>query len=110
MPMNRKQIALSVVMMVLLAIDADALYSYGYLGFFRAALATAPAITSFADMVVALGLICIWMSEDARERGFNAVPYLLITLAFGSPGALLYLIRRFADQGESASMVADLAR
>jgi len=108
--MNRKQIALSVVMMVLLVIDADALYTYGYLGFFRAALATAPAVTSFADMVVALSLICIWISEDARERGFNAVPYLLITLVFGSPGALLYLISRFADRPEHVSMVANQAR
>lgn len=108
--MNRKQIALSVVLVVLLAIDADAIYSYGLLGFFRSALATAPAITSFADMVVALTLVCIWMSEDARERGVSAVPYLLLTLALGSPGALLYLIRRFADQPEGSSMVADLAR
>jgi hypothetical protein len=110
MEMNRKQIALSVVLMVLLAIDAAATYSYGYLGFFRAALATAPTITLFADMVVALTLICIWMGEDARERGFNALPYMLMTLALGSPGALLYLIRRFADQPEPVSMVANPAR
>jgi hypothetical protein len=108
--MNRKQIALSVVLVVLLAIDADAVYSYGFLGFFQAALATGPAITSFADMVVALTLVCIWMSEDAHERGFSAVPYLLLTLAFGSPGPLLYLIRRFADQTASASMHAELAQ
>ena len=104
--MNRKQIAISVILVILLALDADAVYSYGYLGFFRAAFINGAAIASFVDMVVALGLICIWMSEDARERGFSAVPYMLVTLALGSPGPLLYLIRRFADRAERATILA----
>jgi len=105
--MNRKQIVLSVILVVFLALDADAVYSYGYLGFFRTVLATGAGIATFADLVVALGLICIWMSEGARERGINALPYLLITFALGSPGPLLYLIRRFSDQPQPAAIFAE---
>ena len=108
--MNRKQIALSVVLVVLLALDAEAIYSVGYLGFFRSAFANSASIATFVDMVAALSLVCIWMSADASERNINALPYLLVTFALGSPGALLYLIRRFADQPETASMHAELAR
>jgi hypothetical protein len=104
--MNRKQIAISVILVILLALDADAVYAYGLLGFFRAALSNGAAIASFADMVVALSLICLWMAEDARERGFSALPYVLVTLALGSPGPLLYLIRRFADRTETATIPA----
>jgi hypothetical protein len=100
--MNRKQIALSLIMVVVLAVDAEAIYSHGLVGFIRTALATGPAIASFVDMAVALGLVCIWMAQDARERGVSALPYLLVTFALGSVGPLLYLISRFADQPESA--------
>ena len=105
--MNRKQIALSVVLILLLALDAEAIYTFGYLGFFRNALANSAAVVSFVDTVVALGLVCIWMSADSRERGINALPYLLVAMALGSPGPLLYLIRRFADASEVATGFAE---
>lgn len=37
------------------------------------------------------------MVRDARARGVSAVPYVLLTLALGSAGPLVYLIRRLAS-------------
>jgi hypothetical protein len=55
---------------------------------------------------VAPSLVCIWMATDSRERGFSFLPYLVVTLALGSVGPLLYLIRRFADAPERAVNLA----
>ncbi len=99
--MNRKQLALSAALIVLLAVDAYAVYLYGYIGFFRMVLANFAGFAAFVDLTIALVLILIWMSDDARERKVSALPYLVLTLALGSVGPLLYLIRRFADRAET---------
>lgn len=93
--MNRKQIAISAVLIAFLAQDAYALYLYGYLGFFRMVLANVAGIATMVDLTVALVLIAVWMSEDARQHNLSALPYLVVTVALGSAGPLLYLIRRF---------------
>ena len=51
-------------------------------------------LTLLVDLVIALTIILAYMCNDAREQGISAIPYLLLTLAFGSVGPLLYLIRR----------------
>jgi hypothetical protein len=99
--MNRKQLTLSAALIVLLAVDAYAIYLYGYIGFFRMVLANFAGFAAFVDLTIALVLILIWMGDDARERRVSALPYLVLTLALGSVGPLLYLIRRFADRAES---------
>ena len=45
-------------------------------------------------IAIALSLIIAWMWQDARERGVSAMPYVLLTLGFGSVGPLLYLLLR----------------
>lgn len=55
------------------------------------------------DLTIALSLVMVWMWGDARERNATVVPYLLLTIAFGSIGPLLYLIVR---EGEKRSRVA----
>lgn len=95
--MNRKQILLSIVLVALVALDAYAIYLYGYIGFFRMAMLNFAGVTSIVDMVIALMLILMWIGNDAEQRGISALPYILLTLVLGSVGPLLYLIRRFAD-------------
>jgi hypothetical protein len=107
--MNRKQLALSAALIVLLASDAYAIYLYGYIGFFRMVLANFAGFTAFLDLAIALVLILVWMGDDARERNVSAIPYILITLALGSVGPLLYLIRRFGDRTEPSASIAPRA-
>jgi hypothetical protein len=94
--MNRKQLVLSAALIVLLAMDAYSVYLYGYIGFFRVVLANFAGLTAFVDLLIALVLIIVWMGDDARERNVAAIPYLILTIALGSIGPLLYLIRRGA--------------
>ena len=94
--MNRKQLALSAALIVLLAMDAYSVYLYGYVGFFRMVLANFAGLTAFVDLLIALVLIIAWMGDDARERNVSAIPYFILTIALGSIGPLLYLIRRGA--------------
>jgi hypothetical protein len=92
--MSGKQIVLWLVLIDFTALTAYAVLQHGYLGFFELALANWATRLVFADLAIALALIAAWMLRDARERGAAVWPYLALTLAFGSAGPLLYLIRR----------------
>lgn len=94
--MNGRTIGLSALLAGFLALTGIAVYDHGYLGFFRLVTANAATVTALADLVIALGLVLAWMQADARERGISILPYLVVTLALGSAGPLLYLIRRSA--------------
>ena len=107
--MNRKQLALSAALIVILAMDAYSVYLYGFIGFFRIVLANFAGVTAFVDLLIALVLIIVWMGEDARQRNVSAIPYVLITIALGSIGPLLYLIRRFADRTDRAASITPQA-
>jgi hypothetical protein len=107
--MNRRQIVLSAALIVLLAMDAYSVYLYGYVGFFRMILGNFAGMTAFVDLLIALVLILAWMGDDARERKVSALPYLILTIALGRIGPLLYLIRRFDDRTEQAASVAPQA-
>ena len=103
--MNRKQLVLSAALIVMLAMDAYSVYLYGFVGFFRVVLANFAGVTAFVDLLIALVLIIVWMGDDARERNVSALPYLIFTIALGSIGPLLYLIRRFGDRTDRAAAV-----
>lgn len=95
--MNGRQLGLSLLLADFLALTAYAVYRYGLVGLFQAATANAAALTLTADLLISLTLIVVWMWQDARDRGVSPVPYVLLTLATGSGGPLLYLIRREAS-------------
>jgi hypothetical protein len=108
--MNGKQIGLSVVLFDFAALTAYALYQYGVVGFLELALANAATTTLFADLMIALSMVLVWMWRDARARGVSPLPYVLITLALGSVGPLLYLIRTASGATERAPLGARVAR
>jgi len=91
--MTVRQILLSVVLVAFGGQTAYVFYQQG-LGWIPELFATPLSITLFADLVISLSLICIWMVADARQRGRSAWGYLVLTLLAGSIGPLLYLIRR----------------
>lgn len=92
--MNLRTLLLALVLIDFAALTGYAVIHVGYLGIWQAGMADWGAVQVLADLAIALGLVCIWMVFDARERGFNPWPYLAITLVAGSFGPLLYLLRR----------------
>ena len=102
--MNIKQIALGVVLAGFSILTAYALLEYGYVGFFREAISNLASVTLMVDLVISLTIILVYLGNDANERGVSAVPYLLLTLAFGSVGPLLYLIRRVGNHDVSREL------
>lgn len=93
--MNGKQIGLEVVLVGFVAFTVYVVYQHGYIGIFEQGLANAAAIQIFLDLTIALGLVLLWMWQDARNQGISPLPYVILTLTLGSIGPLLYLIRRF---------------
>jgi len=95
--MNGKQIGLVSVLLGFSILTAYAVYLYGYVGFFREATSNVASLTLSVVLVIALTLILVFITNDAREHAISSIPYLLLTLAFGSVGPLFYLIRRLSN-------------
>lgn len=90
------RIALALLLIDFTALLGYAVWTHGYIGVFEA-MGDSPAALLFAiDSFIALGLGLVWMVQDARRRGASSAPFVLLTLATGCPGILLYLIRRKA--------------
>lgn len=79
------------------ALSAVALWQHGYLGIILPHFQSFGAGQVFADLVIALLLILVWMVRDARRTGRNPWPYVALTLAAGSFGPLVYLLLAPAD-------------
>lgn len=92
--MNGKQVLLAAVLAGFSLLTAVAVYDYGYVGLFEVGLSNLVGVLVLTDLVIALSLVMVWIAADAKERGVSPLPYLALTLAFGSVGPLLYLIRR----------------
>ena len=93
--MNKTQIVLGIVLAVFGFETAWAIEQFGFVGFFENLMSAGfPTQLAVFDLVIALSLVSVWMWNDARERGATVWPFLLVTLALGSVGPLLYLIRR----------------
>jgi len=98
--MNSKQIGLSAVLASFVALTLYAVYHHGYVAFFQLHTFNAIGVQIFVDLVLALCIILWWMVRDARTRGISPIPFVVLTLALGSIGPMLYLIRRAADDTE----------
>ena len=101
--MNWKLVGLWLVLADFTALTAYAIWQFGIVGLFDAAFANVATITLFADLVIALSLVSIWMIVDARQRGASPLPYVVTTLLLGSIGPLVYLIRREGSAPASAA-------
>jgi len=87
------------------ALSAAALVHHGYWGIIAPHFRTFGAGQVFADLVIALVLVMVWMWHDARAHGRSAWPWIAVTLAAGSFGPLLYLLTR-RPSGRGSSGVA----
>lgn len=88
------------------ALTAHALLDVGYLGIFDYHRHSSAGWQVITDLVIVCGLAIAWMVGDARRTGRRAWPFILLTLAAGSFGPLLYLLfgewRRPAPAGVPA--------
>ena len=73
-------------------LTAYALAEVGYIGIFDYHRHSPAGWQVFADLVVALILVTVWMVPEARRFGRNPWPYVAVTLVAGSIGPLLYLV------------------
>lgn len=92
--MNARLTILAVVILAFGVLTVAALMDVGYIGIFQMHLKTWGGMQVLTDLAIMGLLVCIWMVLDARHRGLNPWPFVLITLAAGSFGPLFYLFAR----------------
>jgi hypothetical protein len=89
------QRSLIVVVLVLFgALTAAALWRHGYWGIVEPHFQSFGAAQVFADLVIALVLVMVWIWRDARATGRNPWPWIAATILLGSFGPLVYLLTR----------------
>jgi hypothetical protein len=71
-----------------------ALADVGYFGILEPHFQSFGGGQVFADLVIALSLVCIWMVLDSRTSGINPWPFVVVTVVLGSFGPLFYLAAR----------------
>ncbi|MFK8015834.1 MAG: hypothetical protein AB8G17_10385 [Gammaproteobacteria bacterium] len=90
--MNWKRNLAAILLVPFSIVTIIALRDVGYMGIFNYELAATPGWQVLFDLVIAVGLICLWMISDARRNGRTVWPYLVIAVTAGSFGPLLYLL------------------
>ena len=89
------QRSLLIVTLILFgALSAIALWQHGYWGILAPHFQSFGAGQVFADLVIALSLVMVWIWQDATATGRNPWLWIVITLATGSFGPLIYLLTR----------------
>ena len=76
-----------------------ALWHHGYWGLIAPHLRTFGGAQVLVDLVIALGLVMVWMWGNARATGRNPWPWMVLTLVAGSFGPLFYLLSRRDSEG-----------
>jgi hypothetical protein len=69
-----------------------ALFDVGLWGIFGPLLNGSGGWQVFADLVIALVLVLIWLVNDALVAKRNPIPWVVLTLLLGSIGPLLYIV------------------
>src|SRR5512137_3143320 len=92
--MSIRLLALVAVIALFGALTVVALLDVGYLGILKPHFQAWGPAQVFADLSILAVLSCVWMVGDARARGTNPWPFVLITAVAGSFGPLFYLVAR----------------
>ena len=100
-----QRILLVVTLLLFGALTAVTVWHHGNWGIFETMLQTWAGIQVLGDLVITLALVLVWMWRDARVLQRNVWLYVLITLAAGVFGPLLYLLTR-KGPGEASSGAA----
>jgi hypothetical protein len=87
-----RRIVLIVTLIAFLVLTTIAVLQHGFLGIFTQQFQSFGGVQVLVDLVIALSIFLVWMWNDAKIAGRNPLPWLLLTLATGSIGALIYLL------------------
>ena len=93
--MQRSLIGITLVLFGVLS--AVALWYHGYWGILEPHFKSFGAAQVFVDLVIALTIVMVWMWRDAKATGRNPWPWIVVTLAAGSFGPLVYLLTRKSE-------------
>lgn len=96
--MQRNKFILTIV---LIAFGIQGLYvmnQVGYWGIWINNLNHPAGQQVLADLFIALSMVMVWMWRDAKATGRNVWPWIIVTLAVGSFGPLVYLLTRKRTQ------------
>lgn len=86
------KIALLVLTLAFSALTFYALTDVGYFGIFTYHFHSSAGWQVITDLVITCLLLISWMIWHARRTGRNPWPFVVITLAAGAFGPLLYLL------------------
>jgi len=92
--MKPSTLVLAAVLLAFAVLSLWTMTQVGYLGIFAAGLDNPGALQILVDLIIACTLAIAWIVADARARGRNPWPWVVVTLAAGSFGPLGYLLWR----------------
>ena len=93
-----RKVILAAAFVSLGVVTALAVAEGGVMGIFSAAVQSWASGQIFLDLVIALGMVLVWLWNDAKSRDQNPWPWVLATLVVGSFAPLLYLWLRDSDR------------
>jgi hypothetical protein len=94
-----KKLVLGVVLAAFSALTVAAVVQHGYVGIFEYQFRSVAGLQVLADLSIALLLVLAWLWQDARASARNPYPWVVLTLAAGSFGPLLYLLTAPREKG-----------
>ena len=87
------KIVIAAALVVLSGITAQALYHAGGLVEFIVALVQAPEGRQvFADLLITMCLLLVFMKRDAEQTGRTFLPWAVLSLLIGSFGPMVYFL------------------
>lgn len=87
-----KKFVLVMVLAAFSGLTLAAVAQHGYVGIFAYQFQNLGGLQVLADLGIALLLVLAWLWQDARANARNPYPWVVLTLAAGSLGPLLYLL------------------
>jgi len=82
-----------------------ALWQHGYWGIIAPLIQNSAGLQVLCDLIIALVLVLRWIRRDAEAHGRAVWPWVVLTLALGSFGPLIYLLTRRRDASGIAAPV-----
>jgi hypothetical protein len=85
---------LMVTLAAFTALSGVALWQHGLWGIVGPLVQTSAGLQVLCDLTIALVLVLQWIRRDAKAHGRAVWPWVILTLALGSFGPLIYLLTR----------------